>query len=463
MPKPYASAKVAFNSGSVRRHVNRRILRFSVSLGSIACILAAFLSITSVYPSLRHWQEINRSTLAEIKCVDSTCDTSKFTTDWQLGQSDYVVDARTGYFLNVPEPSTSGIPERFAPLDYSDTSFIAKFREPGTYNTPDGEVWRLYSRPVDFDGRKLEIIVGYAEKAPWKMVELPHSIIPLVDTTLKHEADKIAATLPGGKMKILGRRNAPSANADGFEVVDAGTQQVLSWGPWLPIFLPKRISLPGSGRQLYVEEGELYIVQTDTDGRVVAISLVPIAGLWWLAAIAAFAFLSTSLVGAVLSLQFLRPYFALRGIRVPHLGEALRNGEGQNIEFKRGLSSDEQKAGSAEDELLKSIAAFANTNDGAIFIGVDDGGHIMGLKLDYKQRDRLEQKIRQLVRSRIRPAPAIQVGFEDIRGLTVASIMVSRGEAPAHTLGGVVYIRDGSSDIQAQPEDLLRLFTEYAA
>lgn len=87
----------------------------------------------------------------------------------------------------------------------------------------------------------------------------------------------------------------------------------------------------------------------------------------------------------------------------------------------------------------------------------------MGLKLDYKQRDRLETKIRQLVRSRIRPAPAIQVGFEDIRRLTVASIMVSRGEAPAHMLGGVVYIRDGSSDIQAQPEDLLRLFTEYAA
>jgi hypothetical protein len=30
-------------------------------------------------------------------------------------------------------------------------------------------------------------------------------------------------------------------------------------------------------------------------------------------------------------------------------------------------------------------------------------------------------------------------------------------------LGGVVYVRDGSSDIQAQSEDLFRLFTEYAA
>jgi hypothetical protein len=212
-----------------------------------------------------------------------------------------------------------------------------------------------------------------------------------------------------------------------------------------------------------VEEGELYIVQTDTDGRLLAISLVPAAGLWWLAGIAAFAFLSTCLIAAALSLRFLRTYFALRGISVPHLEEALRSGEGQNIEFKRGLSSDELKTGGAEDELLKSIAAFANTNDGVIFIGVDDGGHVKGLKLDYTQRDRLEQKIRQLVRGRIRPTPEIQVTFEDIRELTVASITVSRGEAPAHMLGGVVYVRDGSSDIQAQSEDLFRLFTEYAA
>jgi hypothetical protein len=58
--------------------------------------------------------------------------------------------------------------------------------------------------------------------------------------------------------------------------------------------------------------------------------------------------------------------------------------------------------------------------------------------------------------------PPIQIGFEDMRGLTVAKIMISRGEAPAHMLGGVIYVRDGSSDIQAQPEDLKRLITEYA-
>jgi hypothetical protein len=51
--------------------------------------------------------------------------------------------------------------------------------------------------------------------------------------------------------------------------------------------------------------------------------------------------------------------------------------------------------------------------------------------------------------------------LRDIRELTVASITVSRGEAPVYMLGGVVYVRNGSSDIQAQSEE--GFFTEYSA
>ncbi len=68
--------------------------------------------------------------------------------------------------------------------------------------------------------------------------------------------------------------------------------------------------------------------------------------------------------------RFLRNYFALTGIRVPTLEEACHLGEGQNVEFKRGLSEDEGKTSSVEDEWLKSIAAFANTNDDVIFLRV---------------------------------------------------------------------------------------------
>jgi len=118
--------------------------------------------------------------------------------------------------------------------------------------------------------------------------------------------------------------------------------------------------------------------------------------------------------------------------------------------------------GSAEDELLKSIAAFANTNDGVIFVGVDDSGKIRGLGLNFTQRDRFERKIRQLSRNRIKPSPPIEVAFEEVRGLVVAKIAVVCGEAPAYLLSGVIYVRSGSSDVQAQPEDLRRLVAKVA-
>lgn len=116
---------------------------------------------------------------------------------------------------------------------------------------------------------------------------------------------------------------------------------------------------------------------------------------------------------------------------MPSLEKAQRIGEGQNVEFKRGLSDDENRIGNVEDELLKSIAAFANTNDGVIFIGIDDTGHANGLGLHFKGKDRFERKIRQLVRTHIKPMPHIQVTFEDLRGLVIAKITVARGEAPA--------------------------------
>ena len=131
-------------------------------------------------------------------------------------------------------------------------------------------------------------------------------------------------------------------------------------------------------------------------------------------------------------------------------------------EGRRGLSDDEAKTGSVNTELLKSIAAFASTNDGVILIGVDDAGHIKGMELDFKQRDRLERKIHQLARNRVKPTPPIQVVFEELRGMTVGRISVARGEKPLYTLDNVVYLRRGSSDVQAQPDEIISLVTQFA-
>jgi hypothetical protein len=443
---------------SVRRHVNRKILRFSLASGLVAALLTACVYIASAYPSVLHWKDINLRTLSKIPCSGATCDTSRFSNDWQSDNPDYILDTQTRYFINVPT-STPENPERFAPLDYSNTAFIAKFRQPLSYSTPDQEVWRLYSRQATLDGRNLEIIIGYAEKAPWKMIDTPRSLIEIVDATLKREADEIAASLPSLKGVERGARSGPSA--DGFQVVDASTKEVVE-GLWLPTFLPEDTRLPMPGWQFYVNHGHLYVVLTDTTKRLVATSLVPVGDLRWLGALVAFAFISTFVIARALSLRFLRGYFAITGIQVPALEEALRTGEGQFVEFKRGLCDDERRTGDVEDELLKSIAAFANTNDGVIFIGIDDAGHVRGLVRNLTEKDRFERKIYQLVRNRIRPRPPIQVAFDDIRGLLIARIIVARGHALAYMMGGVIYIRNGSADIQAQPEDLGRLIAEYA-
>src|SRR5712692_6134616 len=120
-------------------------------MGVVATVLTALVYHATAYPSVRRWQGINQQTLSEIKCTGSTCDTSVFTTDWRNEGFHYVIDKQTMYFLNFPA-STEENPTRFAPLDFSDTAFVQKFRQSTSYNTPDGEVWRLYSRSGTLDG-----------------------------------------------------------------------------------------------------------------------------------------------------------------------------------------------------------------------------------------------------------------------------------------------------------------------
>jgi hypothetical protein len=453
------SARNTAKPRSVRRHVDRKILRFSLSIGAVAALITGFVYIASAYPSLRRSKQNNARAMLEITCAGENCDTHLFTTDWQSDQADYVIDTHSMYLIAFP-PSTEEDAEHFAPLDYFDTGFIEKFRQPTSYSTPDGEVWRLFSREAKVGNTNVEIYIGYAMSAPWKILETPPSLVGKVDARLKREADDLARNSTTPKSVPTGSRLGLSS--DGFVIVDANTKHIHLAGPWLPASLPSDVSLPAAGYRAYIRNNNLYLLETDRQGRLLAASLVSIGSLWWLAALCGVVFLGMSLLARALSRRYLRRYFALLGIQVPTLDEALRTGEGQRVEFKRGLSDDEAKTGSVNTELLKSIAAFANTNDGVILIGVDDAGHVKGLDVDFKQRDRLERKIHQLVRTRIKPTPPIQVAFEELRSMIIARISVARGEAPLYMMDGVVYLRQGSSDVQAQPEDLIGLVAEFA-
>ena len=121
-----------------------------------------------------------------------------------------------------------------------------------------------------------------------------------------------------------------------------------------------------------------------------------------------------------------------------------------------------QNQDNSDDELLRTIVAFANTNDGVIFVGVDDSVRWKNQYSTFGRKIDLSEKYGQLVRTRVKPNPPIEVSFTDAREFVVARIVVARGESPAYLLNGVVYVRSGSSDVQAQPEDLSRLFSAFA-
>jgi len=284
------------------------------------------------------------------------------------------------------------------------------------------------------------------------MVETPPSLTQVVDDKLMAEAERIATNPLGDSSTVNGWK----LSADGFEIMDANNGRTIYRGDWVPMFLPGSVRPPKPGIGLYRQGSDLYLTRTDVSNRLVATSIVPLDNIWRLCLLGLSAFLSVAISARWLGSRFLRNYFTLSGAQVPTIEEALTRGEGQNVEFKRGLPTDEARE-SVDAELLKSIAAFANTNDGAIFVGVDDHGTVKGLQLDYKRRDVFEQRISTLVRNRIRPTPVIQITFVELRGIVVSRIAVARGAALAYLLNGVIYVRYGSSDVPAQPEDLARL------
>jgi ATP-dependent DNA helicase RecG len=61
------------------------------------------------------------------------------------------------------------------------------------------------------------------------------------------------------------------------------------------------------------------------------------------------------------------------------------NIENQNIEFKETW----------RDEFLKTIAAFANTSGGTMFIGINDNGKIVGVENSVYLLENLPNKIIQ--------------------------------------------------------------------
>lgn len=118
---------------------------------------------------------------------------------------------------------------------------------------------------------------------------------------------------------------------------------------------------------------------------------------------------------------------------------ALEKLESQTIEFKP----------SWQDEYLKWICAFANTDGGRLIIGVDDNGNLIGIKDSKKLLEDLPNKCRNILGI----IPSVQLKREKDKDIIVIEVEHSYAPISYH---GKFYVRSGSTVQELKDKDLTR-------
>nr|VFJ61797.1 MAG: Putative DNA-binding domain-containing protein [Candidatus Kentron sp. DK] len=129
-----------------------------------------------------------------------------------------------------------------------------------------------------------------------------------------------------------------------------------------------------------------------------------------------------------------------------NIAELIQCGEGERLEFKQTFRCDILDGNKKEEmrhATLKSIAAFLNTQGGTLLIGVEDGGAIFGLEMDYASLTRrpdwdgFSQALSGDILQAIGPAftQFIEIERCPLEGKEIAVVRVERAASPAFVYG----------------------------
>jgi len=123
----------------------------------------------------------------------------------------------------------------------------------------------------------------------------------------------------------------------------------------------------------------------------------------------------------------------------------LRKGENERVEFKKKITND----------FGEEICALANADGGIIFVGVDDYGNIIGCNAK-KDKEKITSIILNIV-------PPPKVSFDTVR-LNDKEILIVKVEKSSNlcTIGGIAYIRVGTSKRPLSLAEIVALGAEYA-
>jgi len=156
---------------------------------------------------------------------------------------------------------------------------------------------------------------------------------------------------------------------------------------------------------------------------------------------------------------------------IPHhrpVTELIALGESVTLEFKSSLQWDmvqsRQNTG-LRGSVLKTIAAFLNTDGGTLVIGVEDRGSVCGIGRDLNllsgSKDRFAQLVSSLVFEHLGAGvtPRVRQRFEEVDGQTVCVVDVDRCSEPVFTKGEKgreFYVRVGNTTRALDTEETLR-------
>ncbi len=138
--------------------------------------------------------------------------------------------------------------------------------------------------------------------------------------------------------------------------------------------------------------------------------------------------------------------------------ELIAAGEGQFVEFKSSILWDYRQEKMNKDlsvPIIKNCAAFMNTSGGALLVGVDDDGKILGLDADFGVMKKpnpdgfeliFNNAFAQMIGAEFRPF--VQLSFPEIEEKTICLIAVQPVTSPAyfhHQGKEEFYIRAGNA------------------
>lgn len=139
------------------------------------------------------------------------------------------------------------------------------------------------------------------------------------------------------------------------------------------------------------------------------------------------------------------------------IGEMLKSGEHDKLEFKTSLRWDSKRNQvnkELERTIMKTVTAFLNSDGGYLLIGVDDKGQPIGLETDFASlpkpdADGFENHFNNLFNNMIGPEfrRLVRIKFDNIGGKTVCLVDIESGRKPAYLKTGDsegFYIRTGN-------------------